>query len=481
MHASSSTEGVALDSARTAPGPSGLPFFGQITEAWRDPIALFLRTQASHGDVARLRFGPVDYYLLNDVAAIKRVLVDNAANYEKSRSYAGLKAVLGEGLLTSEGEVWRRQRRLSQPAFHRERVAALAGAMASEVERMLARWATLGPGARIDVHAEMMRLTFAIVGRTLLSADLDGEANAVGEALTICLTWANRQVEALVPVPLAVPTPSNLRFRRARQTLDELVYRVIRERRAKGEPGADLLGMLMAASGDGEQMSDAQLRDELMTLVLAGHETTANLLAFAFHVLSVHPHWRAALEGEAEEALGGRTPGVGDLPALRLTRAVLDETLRLYPPVWVFERQAKVADVIGGFRLPKGGLVAVSPYVLHRHPAHWGNPEGFDPTRFLPEHAVARHKFAYLPFGGGPRTCIGNTFAAMEATIVLAAVLQRCRLERDPASPLALDPSVTMRPAGGLFCRLYARAQGGAKPAPTTLGQLEGGDDGVVV
>ncbi|HEU4404981.1 MAG TPA: cytochrome P450 [Polyangiaceae bacterium] len=467
MQAHSSTEGAALAPARAAPGPSGLPFFGQTAAAWRDPIGLFLRSQAAHGDVVRLRFGPFDYFLVNDVAAIKRVLVDNAANYEKSRSYAGLRVLLGEGLLTSEGEFWRRQRRLAQPAFHRERLAALAGAMAAEVERMRGRWAGLGPGAPVDVHAEMMRLTFAIVGRALLSADLDGDASAVGEALGVCLAWANRYVESFAPAPLWVPTPSNLRFRRARRTLDALVYRVIAERRGRGEPGDDLLGMLMAASVEGGAMSDRQLRDELLTLVLAGHETTANLLAFAFHALSSHPHWRAELEGEVDAALAGRAPGFDDLPRLRLTRAALDETLRLYPPVWTFERQAKAPDVLGGFRVPKGSLVGIAPYVLHRHPAHWADPEGFDPTRFLPERAAARHKFAYLPFGGGPRTCIGNAFALTEATIVLAMVLQRHRLERDPARPLRLDPAVTMRPAGGLFCRLYARAQGSSKAATT--------------
>ncbi len=469
MHADVSPLAPAFAAAREAPRVSGgLPFLGQLAEARRDPIALFLRAQAAHGDVARLRFGPFDYVLVNDPAAIKRVLVDNAANYHKSRSYAGLRALLGEGLLTSEGAFWRRQRRLAQPAFHRERLAALAVAMASEVERMLGRWGRLEPGAALDAHAEMMRLTFAIVGRTLLSTDVDGDASAVGEALGVCLTWTNQHAEALVRVPPSLPTPSNLRFRRARGTLDALIYRVIRERRAAAEPGADLLGLLMAVvdEGTGERMSDAQLRDELLTLVLAGHETTANLLAFAFHALSTHPHWRGEVEREVDAALGGRAPTAADLPALGLTRAVLDETLRLYPPVWAFEREALAADVVGGFRVPKGAVVAVSPYVLHRHPAHWDNPEGFDPTRFSPGRAAGRHKFAYLPFGGGPRTCIGNAFAMTEATIVLAMVAQRYRLERDPARPLALDPSVTMRPARGLHCRLRPRPAAAALARP---------------
>ncbi|NOU34443.1 MAG: cytochrome P450, partial [Polyangiaceae bacterium] len=261
-----------------------------------------------------------------------------------------------------------------------------------------------------------------------------------------------------------VPTPSNLRYQKARRTLDELVYRIIGERRKQADPGNDLLGMLMRVVGEGEddRMNDRQLRDELLTLVLAGHETTANLLAFAFHALSTQPYWLRQTQEEIHTVLEGRTPTLADLPRMKITRMVLDETLRLYPPAWTFERQSLEEDVIGGFRLPKGGIVGISPYVLHRDAKLWENPEGFDPMRFSPERSEGRHKFAYLPFGGGPRTCIGNAFAMMEATIILAMVLQHHRLDRDASRPLALDPMVTLRPKHGVYCHLFHRS-GGAK------------------
>jgi cytochrome P450 len=462
---------ASLGTVREAPRPPGLPLLGQLLDAWRDPISLFLSARSAFGGVVKFRFGPYDYFLVNDLRAIKHVLVDNAKNYVKSRNYGGLKILLGEGLLTSEGDFWKRQRRLSQPAFHREHLAGFATTMAQETERMLGRWSAIEPGTCIDVHAEMMRLTFAIVGQTLLSTDVDDDSSAIGEALDIGLKWTNDYAEALVRIPPWVPTPANARYRKARRTLDDLIYRIIEERRKQADPGSDLLGMLMRVVGEGEddRMNDRQLRDELMTLVLAGHETTANLLAFAFHALSTHPYWLEATSSEVETVLEGRTPTLADMPKMKITRMVLDETLRLYPPAWTFERQSLEEDVIGGFRLPKGGIVGISPYALHRDPSLWENPEGFDPMRFSPERSEGRHKFAYLPFGGGPRTCIGNAFAMMEATIILAMVLQKHRLARDPAQPLVLDPMVTLRPKKGLYCHIR-NAEAKAPKAPALAG-----------
>lgn len=458
---------ASLATVREPPTPPGLPWIGQLREAWRDPIALFLSAREAFGDVVKFRFGPIEYHLVNDLGAVKHVLVDNAKNYVKSSNYAGLKIMLGEGLLTSEGDFWKRQRRLSQPAFHREHLAGFATTMAHETQRMLDRWSRIEPGTSLDAHAEMMRLTFAIVGQTLLSTDVDDDSSAIGEALDVGLKWTNDYAEALVRIPPWVPTPGNLRYQKARRTLDELVYRIIGERRKQADPGNDLLGMLMRVVGEGEddRMNDRQLRDELLTLVLAGHETTANLLAFAFHALSTNPHWLRQTQEEVDAVLQGRTPTLADLPRMKITRMVLDETLRLYPPAWTFERQALEDDVIGGYRLPKGGIVGISPYVLHRDAKLWENPEGFDPMRFSPERSEGRHKFAYLPFGGGPRTCIGNAFAMMEATIILAMVLQHHRLDRDASRPLSLDPMVTLRPKHGVFCHLFRRS-----PAPHVAG-----------
>ena len=445
---------------RLAPSPSkGLPWFGQVFEALRDPIGIMMDGMLTYGDVMFFKFGPYRYFLLSDPTAIKHVLTDNAKNYVKSRNYQGLRILFGQGLLTSEGEFWKRQRRLAQPAFHRERLAGLATSMSKETRRMLDRWRDEG---RSDgcAHAEMMRLTFAIVGRTLFSTDVDGDSSAIGEALTVGLHWTNDYAESLVRVPPWVPTPANVRFARAKKTLDELVFRIIDERRAQDDFGDDLLGMLMSATDEtGKERMDAkQLRDEVLTLVLAGHETTANLLAFTFHLLSEHPEWDRRVAEEARAVLGDRDPTFDDVPKLRIARMVLEEVMRLYPPVWTFERQALADDVVLGYALPKDAIVGISPYALHRHPKLWENPEGFDPERFAPERTEKRSKYAYLPFGGGPRTCIGNAFAMTEAQIILAMVAREHRLTRVPGHRIELDPAVTLRPKTGIRVKIEPRA-----------------------
>jgi cytochrome P450 len=257
----------------------------------------------------------------------------------------------------------------------------------------------------------------------------------------------------MVRVPPFVPTPTNLRFKRAMKTIDDVVYRLIGERRAASDKGDDLLGMLMEATDEGTAMSDLQLRDEVITMVLAGHETTANLLSWTFRLLSQHPDIERRVREEANRVLGDREPGLDDVKPLELTRRVLDEALRLYPPAWMFERQAIESDKLGDYAIEKGAIVGFCPYVLHRHPSHWENPEGFDPDRFLPERAQKRPRYAYLPFGGGPRTCIGNHFAMMEAQIILAMILREHRIELDPSHPVELDPVITLRPKHGIHVR----------------------------
>jgi cytochrome P450 len=472
--------------ASRAPGPKGIPFFGSVFPAWRDPLSLFLDARATYGDVVRFKFGPFQYYVVNDPDVIRHVLVDNAKAYTKSRNYMGLKRVLGEGLLTSEGDHWRRQRKLAQPAFHRERLAGFADQMARATRDMLRRWASEGDASSFCVHREMMRLTFRVVGLTLFSSDVDGDAKEVGDAMDVAMHWANDHAEALVPIPPSIPTPANVRFKRAMRTLDDVVYRLIAERRAAGEAtgdfGADLLGMLMAARDEGDEgagadaqrgMSDRQLRDEVITMVLAGHETTANLLTWAFHLLSKHPDVERRVRDEARRVLpDGRDPALEDVRALEYTRRVLEETLRLYPPAWAFERQATCRDELGGYGIEPGSIVGFCPYVLHRHPRYWDNPEGFDPDRFLPERAEGRPRWAYLPFGGGPRLCIGNHFAMMEAQIILAMIVRDYRVELDPSHPVVVDPVITLRPKHGVrVCRRRLGAETKATsgcPAPRT-------------
>jgi cytochrome P450 len=436
---------------RAAPGPRGLPLLGNVLDAWRDPLELFVQTHRTYGDVARLRFGPFAYYLLNDPAHVHHVLVESHANYTKSRNYRGLRFVVGQGLVTSEGDFWRRQRRLAQPAFHRQRLGAFVTMMAGDTEKMLDRW-DRSERAEIDVHEEMMHLTFRIVGRTLFSTDVEGDAQAIGEALTRAIRWANEYVEAVVHAPPWFPTPDNVRFGRAKKTLDDLVFRIIRERRESGADPGDLLSMLMNARDEESRaaMTDAQLRDEVMTLVLAGHETTANALSWTFYLLSRHPDVARRLKNEVTDVLGGRAPALEDLPRLVYTRQVIEESLRLYPPAWILERQAIASDTIGGFEIEKGAIVGISPWSIHRSTKLWDNPEGFDPDRFRPEGAAARPKLAYLPFGAGPRFCIGNAFALMEAQIIVAMVMQRQVLDLVPGHPVVPEPLVTLRPRHGI-------------------------------
>ncbi len=438
---------------RFPPGPRGVPILGNVLDVWRDPLGFFVRGPRDHGDIVRFRFGHHRYILLNEPDAIRHVLIDNAKSYQKSRNYDALRLVLGNGLVTSEGDFWRRQRKLAQPAFHRQRLAGFARTMAECTEDMIASW----DESPFDMHHELMALTLRIVGRTLFSTDLSGEAAAIGEAITVGLKHANDYAEAVIRIPPWLPTPNNLRFKSAVRVLDAMVMRIIEDRRKRGEPGDDLLGMLMSArDDDGHGMTDRQLRDEVMTLVLAGHETTANALAWTFDLLSRHPDVERRVHAEASAIEG--PIGIEQLPQLSYTLRVLQESMRLYPPVWVFEREAMADDVVSGFNIPRGTLVAVCPWSLHRNPRYWDNPEGFDPDRFLPAAVERRPRCAYLPFATGPRQCIGNAFALMEGQIVLATVAREWRLSLVPGGAPVVDPKVTLRPRDGLPMTRHRRS-----------------------
>jgi cytochrome P450 len=445
----------ALSTRCAAPGPRGGYFLGNLFEAQRDPLAYFGRMIREYGDHVAVRFGPYRYFIVNDPDAVRQILVDNHKNYRKSYTYDALKLVLGDGLVTSEGDFWRRQRRLAQPAFHKERLASFVGTMVSEAAAMLEKWSRGDPKVTFDLHREMMGATLRIVTRTLFSTNSDAEADAVGHAMSVAIEHVNEYADAIIKIPQWVPTPKNVRFGHARRTLDALVLRIINERRKAVEKPNDLLSMLMSAQDEEtrEQMTDRQLRDEVMTLVAAGHETTANLLTWTLYCLARRPELAQRLRDEVRAVLGDRAPGLEDLPRLAFTRAVLEEGLRLYPPAWVLERLALADDTLGGYRVRRGTVVAMTPYWLHRNARYWDDPEKFDPDRFSPSAtAVAtRPKYAYLPFGGGPRLCIGNAFAMMEAQIILAMVAARWSLELPPGFAVELDSSVTLRPRGGLW------------------------------
>lgn len=444
------------------PGPRGQGPLGSLRQAWADPIGLLEGGVRAHGDLVRFRFAWLHYYVVADLDAVHRVVIENAKGYRKSRNYEGLRVLLGDGLLTSEGDTWRKNRRLAQPAFSRAHLDGFARTMARSTLSLVHGWnARAADGAvELDLHAEMMRLTLRIVGLTLLGADLEEDAHGLGRSLEVALQWANAYVESIVRVPPWVPTPTNVRFNRSRRTILEVVNRVIGARRAGGPPAEpDLLALLMSASDDAEAHGDLALVDEVVTLTLAGHETTANGLTFALVALSRHPEVLARVRAEVDAVVGSReAPDLADLANLPYTRAVVDEVLRLWPPAWSFERAAVADDVVGGYHLPKGATVVVSPWVLHRHPKHWPEPLAFRPERFL-EKDPSRPKLAYLPFGAGPRVCIGASFALTEMQILLATIVRRFDVVPLAGGAVPLDPSITLRPKGPVRVRVARRVR----------------------
>ena len=425
--------------------------------------------------MATLEKGPLCYttllgkriYFVNDADYVKRILLDNVANYPKSVTYRNnLRPFLGDGLLISEGDFWKRQRRLAQPAFHLRRLKALAAAMAECAARMAQGWEH---GKVIDVMPAMNAVTMDIVARTLFGADVTRDIGAVGAAMAVLGEETGRiRPSAFFDLPEFVTRPRGRRFAEAVATLDAIVNRMVAQRRAETDKGApprdDLLSMLLEARDEdsGEGMTDRQLRDELVTLFLAGHETTAVSLAWTFHLLAQDPAAEAKLHAEVDEVLGtGFTardaPSFDDLERLPYARMVAEEAMRLYPPAYVFSRRAAGDDQLGPFRMPAGAHIVISPYALHRRPDYWPEPDAFRPERFASDAPANRPKHAYLPFGGGPRICIGNSFAMMEHAIVLCAVARRWRVESIPGRVVRTEPRITLRPRGGLPMRAMRR------------------------
>ena len=434
-----------------APGKRYPTPFHFFLAARRDPLGMLRSAARDYGDVVRFDAWPfIIVHLLYHPDHIKYVLQENNRNYWKGNLIGRVKPLIGEGLFTSEGDFWRRQRRLAQPAFHRERIEGFTTIMSAAGARMVEGWETpAAAGTPIDLLAHTSRATLRVVGQALFGIDLIGESAGVGRAMLEALQFVSDEAFALFPSSLMMPTPRNLRFRRARAELDRVVLGIIDHRRRGGPGGADdLLAMMMEARDPetGEGMSDRQLRDEVMTFVLAGHETTAVTLAWACLLLAQHPDVADRVRREVATVLAGRVPVLADLPRLELTRRVIDETMRLYPPVPVISRETYAADQINGYTIPAKSGVMMSPYVTHRHPALWRDPDRFDPDRFLPDESAARPRFAYFPFGGGPRLCIGNEFALMEAQILLALIAQRYRVDVAPGHTVQHEIRVTLRP-----------------------------------
>ncbi|HEY2665161.1 MAG TPA: cytochrome P450 [Candidatus Binataceae bacterium] len=442
--------------AQTAPGPRGpISALGFM----RDPLSALERIFRQYGDVVHLRLLNLHVYAIGHPEGIKHALQDNHRNYTKSFDYQILARLLGNGLVTSEGSLWLRQRRLMQPMFHKQKIAAFGAMITESAAEMLDRWnGRADSGEAFDVASEMMRLTLHIVGRALLTMDLVGHADKVGRNMTTANEYfAQFGLSSLLPW---LPSPGNLRFKKAARDLRALVLDIIAQRRREGRDYGDLLSMLLAVRDEetGEGMNDEQLRDEVLTLILAGHETTATLLSWIWYLLSQHPDVEAKLHAELDEVLGGRMATMADLANLNYTGMVVDEAMRLYPPVWAIGRAAIDDDEIMGYRIPKGSNLALSQYYAHRHPVFWENPERFDPERFSAERSGGRPRYAFFPFGGGPRMCIGNIFALTEAQLVIASVAQRYRLRMIPNHRIELQPLVTLRPRYGVKVTLERRA-----------------------
>ncbi len=444
---------------KPAPGPRGIPVLGLLHKAWKNPPQFFLDAALQYGDIVSLRLGAYRVYLISHPADIKHVLQDHQPNYPKSAARIDkIKPLFGEGLTTSGGDLWRRQRAMIQPAFSRERIAGLTSLITDATAAMLDRWQPVADaGQPLDVAAEMLGLTQSIAVKTVFGTELLGDIEAVDRALTTVLEHINQTTWALIDLPERLPTRRNRRFQHALAVLDSFVYRMINERRRSGQTSGDLLSFLLSArdAETGEGMSDRQLRDEVMTMFVAGHQTTAGALAWTWYLLAENPDAGRHLRAELSTALGGRSPSYLDIPNLSYTRMVIEEAMRLYPPTWITARRAVDDDEIGGYHIPADSTVLLSPYVTQRHPAFWENPDTFDPERFMPEQVAARPRYAYFPFGGGPRVCVGRSFALMEAQLIVGAVAQRYRLQLVPGHTVDAHAMMTLQPRHGVLMTLH--------------------------
>jgi cytochrome P450 len=441
-------------STTEVPGPTnGRLFLGVLPQFRKDPPAYLLAMQRQYGDLVHLKLANQNAYVVSNPEWIRDILITNQANFTKSRMLERARILLGDGLLTNEGEPHTRQRRLVQPAFHRDRLMRYCADMVACAEKARSRWQS---GGELDIHEEMTRLTLAIVGRTLFSADISSDADEIGGAMSQILGLFDTLLLPFSDWIQKLPIPPVRRFEKARDKLDRIVYGMIAERRATGQDKGDLLSMLMLArdEDDNAQMTDKQVRDEALTLLLAGHETTANALTWAWYLLSQNPQVEATMQEELNRVLGGRLPSFDDVQRLPYTTGVFAETLRLYPPAWAIGRRAKQDYRISDSLIPAKSILLMSQWVVHRDPQWWPQPERFDPLRWLPEETEKRPKFAYFPFGGGTRVCIGERFAWAEGVLVLATLAQQWRMRLVAGHPVAVQAVITLRPRHGMKMRV---------------------------
>ena len=439
-----------------APGPKQSLLGSLVYLPGRDPLAFFTNLARTYGDIVSYRMGGEQMFFVNDPQHIKDIFVTHNKSFMKGRGLQRAKRLLGEGLLTSEGAVHLRQRRLMQPAFHRESVAGYGQTMVAYAERMRDGWVD---GRTLDIAAAMNRLTLSVVGKTLFDADVESQAVEVGEALTGVMDTFWMMMLPFADAIERLPVPKLRRARMARVRLDQIIYRMIADRRASGRDHGDLLSMLLEAQDedDGGVMTDEQVRDEAMTIFLAGHETTANALTWLWYLVAGAPEVEAKLHEEIDRVLQGRRPTFADVGTLPYVERVVTETMRLYPPAWIIGRRALVDYPIGSYVMPARSIIIMSPYVLQRDRRYYADPERFDPDRWTAEFRARLPKFAYFPFGGGPRQCIGESFAWMELVLVTATIAQRWKLRLVPGHPVVPQPLVTLRTKHGMRMTVAAR------------------------
>ena len=438
-------------------GPPKRPLLGHLPAIKRDALGFFVNAAATYGDVIPIQMGPERVLMVNNPWLVRHVLQDNLANYPKSKFYEKIRPILGDGIFLSNGDEWLRQRRDLNPGFQGAEIKAMTQQMIEATGDMLARWdEAAARDGEIDISREMMMLTLDIVFRTLLNVDLGEGRETVYRSLEGVLREAERRVWALTPLGEHLPSKRNRDFRAGLDELDAVVYEIIRRRRADPNPPHDLLSMLLEVYADyGENSrSNKMLRDQIMSIVIAGHETTANVLTWMWYLLSRSPAVEAQMREETDRVLSGRVPAFEDIRALPYTTMVFKEAMRLYPPVWTFSRTAMAEDRLGSVTVPKGGTVMLCAYALHRNPRFWENPEGFDPTRFTPDRERERDPFAYFPFSLGPRSCLGKHFGQIEGVLIAAMVTQRYRLDLVPGQDIRAEPMITLRPHGAIRMQL---------------------------
>lgn len=443
------------------PGPKGNLILGNALGFVKDPINFMMKNTDAWGDIIYFRFFHYKTYFINHPDYIQQVMQENNRKYVKSPGYNPLKLLIGNGIFTSEGNFWLKQRRMYQPAFNKDNIKIYSNAVIESSNALIQRWEMFNQkDIPINISQEMMKITLEIIGKTLFSTDVSSVTNTVWHSLTLALKFINNRTKYNpFNLPISFPTPNNLRFAKALRLLDNVIFEIIEKRRKSSFQYDDLLSRLMNSRDEESvtQMDDKQLRDEVMTVFLAGHETSANVLTWTLYFLSKYPETEYKVYEEIKNNLGERIVVYDDLPKFVYTTQVLKEIMRLYPPVWLLGRQSIEEDFIDGFKIPKGMHLRISPYVLHRHPKFWNNPEKFDPDRFVNDKEKKLHKFAYIPFGAGPRLCIGQNFAMIEMLIITLLIVQKYKLALVPDQSTEIGQLITLRPKYDILITLKNR------------------------